>query len=96
MALLLLAAPFVVQAIGHVDHGHRSAEVALAVIEFHAHFMQGAHIFPDNWLCTPFVSNSDHRSLKNRILATGKKYFLMTEKFLLHYLHRSARILLDL
>jgi len=71
-----------VQAIGHVDHGHRSAEVALAVIEFHAHFMQGAHIFPDNWLCTPFVSNSDHRSLKNRILVTGKKYFLMTEKFL--------------
>ena len=59
-----------------------SAEVALAVIEFHAHFMQGAHIFPDNRLCTPFVSNSDHRSLINRILVTGKKYFLMTEKFL--------------
>ena len=44
--------------------------------------MQGAHIFPDNRLCTPFVSNSDHRSLINRILVTGKKYFLMTEKFL--------------
>ena len=39
--------------------------------------MQGAHIFPDNRLCTPFVSNSDHRSLINRILVTGKTVVLL-------------------
>ena len=66
---------------------HENIELQLQLFDPDLHScripcMQGAHIFPDNWLCTPFVSNSDHRSLKNRSLATGKKYFRMTEKFL--------------
>ena len=54
-------------------HANSRCRICMAVIEFHAHIMQGAHIFPVNWLCTPFVGNSEHRSLKNRILVTGKK-----------------------
>eukprot|EP01048_Picozoa_sp_COSAG05_P014458 COSAG05_NODE_1640_length_4358_cov_23.070674_5_plen_170_part_00 len=55
-------------------HANSRCRICMAVIEFHAHIMQGAHIFPVNWLCTPFVCNSDHGSLINRILVTGKKW----------------------